>query len=238
MREPEGDTKSRNSVGTARPNKLDLHRERLAPAALRVRQWMQLTYICAYNEVRTRYLVCEGLSLFEEEQLFGGFERSIVLETHLGRSIPNSIEPEPGERERRVYDLLRNKCGQLWMNRKRPCGTYNCFGMVFASRRTAILDDGQIPQIPLILQDDGYRQVTEAEALSGDLVLYKNRETAQFWHVALIMRRETEMIGQPLFALSKWNSTAGEDEHPIRNHCWAHIRELNEIIELEFWTDR
>lgn len=57
--------------------------------------------------------------VFEEVLLAGGGERRIALETRRGRPITNVIEPEPGERERRLYEVRRKKYGarQRFRNR-------------------------------------------------------------------------------------------------------------------------
>jgi hypothetical protein len=164
--------------------------------------------------------------MFEEILLGGGGERRIALETRSGRPIENTIEPEPGDRERRLYEVRRNRFGAGWFNRKPPCGVYNCYGMLFASRRTSILADVQIPDI---LRDDGFRRIPETEAVVGDVVLYREK-TAGLLHAARITRKD-EL--RALYALSKWDSAMGEDEHHVRHHCW-----LDYDVEMEFWTDR
>ncbi len=166
--------------------------------------------------------------MFEEQLLAGGTERGIALETRMGNPIGNVLEPAVDERGRRTYDLIRKKHGQRWFNRKAACGGYNCYGMAFASRRTSILEDTQIPDI---LKDDGYREIQEDQVVVGDLVFYRDRKLGLL-HVARITRRD-EM--KALHALSKWNSICGEDEHNIRHDLWS---EQGFDVELEFWTDR
>lgn len=170
----------------------------------------------------------EECAMFEEEMLIGGGDRSIALETRCRRPIRNVIERDPGERERRVYERVRERFGKHWINRKPACGVYNCYGMVFASRRTTIEDDTQIPDV---LGDDGYREIGEDEAVVGDLVLYQDQRMGMV-HVARITRRGDLKV---LYALSKWDSTSGEDEHHIRHHCWI---DPDFQVELQFWTDR
>ncbi len=170
--------------------------------------------------------------MFEEEILCGGSERSIRVDTHRGNAIQNVIEPEPGERERRRYDLVRSKFGKgAWRNRKPACGVYNCYGMVFASRRTAIMEDSQIPDI---LADDGYRETDADSAKPGDIVLYRNAENGSLLHAAVLIRRDPE-LRTALFALSKWDSACGEDEHHVQHHCWD---DQGFYVKVEFWTER
>lgn len=170
--------------------------------------------------------------MFEEEILLGNTERSIAPETRKGRSIRNVVAPEPGEQARRKYAVIRKKFGQTWTNRTEPCGGYNCYGMVFATRRTAIYDDDQIPDI---LADDGYRQIHENEVRPGDIVLYRER-THGLLHAALVLRRQEWDGSTPVpFALSKWSAISGEDEHNVHHHIW---QEPEYNVDLEFWTER
>lgn len=68
--------------------------------------------------------------------------------------------------------------------------TYNCIGMVFASRR-AWLDTSHFNKI---LEDDGYRQLGGLnEAKTGDLIIY--RLNGEFTHVAVIINKEPVIVG-------------------------------------------
>jgi len=166
--------------------------------------------------------------MFEEELLLGVTEPEIIVQTRRGTSIPNSVRPEPGEQQRRKYDRIRKKYGQRWTRRKAACGVYNCFGMVFAARRTAILETCHVETI---LKEDGYRPLPSEEAVApGDLVLYRDRAGKEPHHVALLLRKDE--LGA-WFALSKWNDACGEDIHHIQHHCWVDFD-----VDIEFWTDR
>ena len=170
--------------------------------------------------------------MFEEEILLGDTKGRIVLETRERRRIDNEVAPEPGEQAHRKYAALRKKFGQAWINRKGPCGGYNCYGMVFATRRTAIYEDEQIPDI---LKDDGYRQIPEKEVRPGDIVLYRDQRLGLL-HAALVMRcKEWEGATPVSFALSKWNDVCGEDEHNVRHHMWP---TPDYDVVVEFWTER
>ena len=170
--------------------------------------------------------------MFEEEILLGDTQRSIALETRKGRSIRNVVAPEPGEQAHRKYAVIRKKFGQTWTNRTEPCGGYNCYGMVFATRRTAIYEDDQIPDI---LADDGYRQIHENEVRPGDIVLYRDGGLGLL-HVALVLRHKEGVGPTPVpFALSKWNDISGEDEHNVGHHIWP---KPEYDVVVEFWTER
>jgi hypothetical protein len=43
--------------------------------------------------------------MFEQAHLLGMTESKIEVQTRKGRSLKNSIALEPGEKERRIYDL-------------------------------------------------------------------------------------------------------------------------------------
>lgn len=181
--------------------------------------------------------------MFEELLLGGETGRSIALETHLGNPIVNDIAPIAGAREHRLYETLRQRCGQSWVNRKPATGIYNCFGMVFASRRTSIYDeDGQ--QLTRILDDDGFRKLPDqTDVHPGDVVLYRDRASGEVFHAAIVTRLEAicsdtgavadGTIARSCYCLSKWNDRLGEDEHHLRHHCWE-----DTDLAIEFWTER
>lgn len=173
--------------------------------------------------------------MFEEAHLLGPTERNIVVQTRQGRSIKNSIAIEPGERERRIYERLRQPFGAGWEERKPACGVYNCAGHVWASRRTAIYEE---TEWHAILGDDAYRKLNDQEPpLVGDLVLYRDSQ-AGFLHVAMIVEmREIARGSQKIpWVLSKWSDTAGEVIHHFK-HCppWE---KQGLSVEVEVWTDR
>lgn len=184
--------------------------------------------------------------MFEEEFLAGSTEKSIRVDTHLGTAIPNVIAPQVDEVAKRKYSALRERYGANWINRKPATGVYNCFGMIFASRRTSIYDDENVAMIQRILDDDGYRCLSNrADVRTGDLVLYRDARSKQALHVAQVTRRQPLILtneldvadgGGACYALSKWNDRSGEDEHHIEHHCWKDFDNLDVLIE--FWTDR
>lgn len=92
--------------------------------------------------------------------------------------------------------------------------TYNCLGLVFASRRTWV-DDATLDRI---LEDDEYRPVTnEADLLPGDIAIYREPGTDVFSHIGMITRIDpspmdtTEKI---VWVLSQFGS-GGEWIHPV-----------------------
>src|SRR5665811_2332539 len=94
--------------------------------------------------------------MFQSAFLLGDTRSSIILQTRLGNSIENFIEPEIGELEIRKFRRLIELKGAMWEIRRPAAGRYNCAGLVFANRRTSILK----PELYVkIFQDDGYRKL-------------------------------------------------------------------------------
>ena len=111
-------------------------------------------------------------------------------------------------------------------------GVYNCFGLVFASRRTWIerLDDDETEQeVMNILSDDLYGKLPQdVTPETGDVVLYRNPE-GELTHAGIV-------VGVPPYPLavrviSQWG-IAGEYVHDAADVDTA----LG--WPTEFWTDR
>lgn len=111
-------------------------------------------------------------------------------------------------------------------------GVYNCFGLVFASRRTWVerLDDGDTEQeVMNILSDDRYERLPEGVTPEiGDVVLYRNLQ-GELTHAGIV-------AGVPPYpmavrVMSQWG-IAGEYHHDAADVETA----LGQPVE--FWTDR
>jgi hypothetical protein len=175
--------------------------------------------------------------MFEREHLLGSTGGSIVVQTRRGRDVKNLIELEPGERERRKYELLLGRHGQHWVRRKPVTGVYNCAGHVWASRRTAILEGAFWG---MVLEDDGYRRLgTGEQPMPGDLVIYRDSDSKiGFLHVGMILTLEAGIaVESPRipWVLSKWDSTSGEVMH--RSFDVPFDRRVFSVV-TEYWTDR
>lgn len=127
---------------------------------------------------------------------------SLLLETRKKGKIPNQMRPE-------LPPVVREASLQMWKEKKPNArfrcftGTYNCIGMVVASRRTWV----DTEELLRILDEDGYRKLaTEAEVDFGDVVVY--RDTAgRVSHAAIVTRKkcyDPENPGDTLVVLSKW----------------------------------
>jgi len=154
--------------------------------------------------------------MFEALKLLGSSEKSIALQTRVGRDIANLIELEPGYQQVKAYERLLERHGAKWRIRKPPTGIYNCAGHVWASRRTSILDPREWQKI---IADDGYRPLGDGESpMPDDIVAYVDRKSAEIIHLARIIFLADGLAGSKLkipWAASKWNSTAGETCHSI-----------------------
>jgi hypothetical protein len=175
--------------------------------------------------------------VFEVLRLAGTGERGITLETCRRQRIENAQAPKPGLQDLNFFDLLVSTHGQ-WAVRKQPCGVYNCFGHVWASRRTAIYDD---PELKKILRDDGYRMLSQEAPMPGDVVLYYDPAHTYNWHSGRIIQlhhllaEHGQAMGNPIpWVLSKLSAVQGEVLHAICDVQSPYDGKFT----LEIWTDR
>lgn len=173
--------------------------------------------------------------MLEMARLIGTPRGKIILQTRAGRNLENSQSCEPDAKIRNCYNLFRRN-QFAWVNRKPACGVYNCFGLVWASRRTSIYDESEISKI---LTDDGYRQLApDEQPQPGDIVLYLRqpgdtlRDTL---HAAIVL--ELEKVGTYVVprVLSKWSDVFGEDIHVLTA---VPENEYYRNCLIEVWTDR
>ncbi|OPX20053.1 MAG: hypothetical protein BZ151_05910 [Desulfobacca sp. 4484_104] len=168
--------------------------------------------------------------MLEMARLVGTPRKGIILQTRAGRNVENSQSCEPDVLTRERYDLLRRKY-YSWINRKPACGVYNCFGLVWASRRTAIYDESELSKI---LTDDGYRRLaTEEQIQHGDVILYRLDGNTLHAAMALELRQLQLESSKMPWVLSKWGNVFGEDIHHFLD-VPDDIRECS----IEIWTDR
>jgi hypothetical protein len=108
---------------------------------------------------------------------------------------------------------------------------YNCVGLVFGSRRTAI----EPSDLQKILDDDGYVQVLERDAVCGDIVLYKDNK-GEYAHVALVVEHKPKVDpNKPAFetfVVSQWGDT-GEYIHLASDVPPTWLGR-----PIEFWSER
>ncbi len=129
--------------------------------------------------------------------------RSIKLETKEGRWINNArrMELHP-ERMRAAEELCQSTCPGI--TTRSLSHSYNCYGMVFANRRTCIVDEREIGKI---LTDDGYRLVqNRAEVCCGDVIVYRKQEGGEIAHVGVIfvVNHNIKTGDREFVVLSQW----------------------------------
>jgi hypothetical protein len=155
--------------------------------------------------------------------------KGIILQTRAGHNVANSQSCEPDATIAPRYDKLRRK-HFAWVSRKPACGVYNCFGLVWASRRTAIYEESDIS---LLKEDDGYRKLKiDEEPQVGDIVCYL-LHPGNTLHAAIIVELRSLGTSTVPWVLSKWGSVFGEDLHTFLD-----VPEDLEGCTIEFWTDR
>lgn len=156
---------------------------------------------------------CGQDAMFEELRFLGKTEKSIALATSKGNAIPNLVEIDPDAKAVANYQRLLREHGVHWQPRKPATGVYNCAGMVWASRRTSILEPSAWQKI---IDDDGYRWLPKDQLpMPGDIAAYVDLENEELLHVARVAYLAPGVIGgsEIPMVVSKWNSTAGESIH-------------------------
>lgn len=89
---------------------------------------------------------------------------------------------------------------------------YNCHGLTFASRRTAIHEDDDIHSI---LYEDGYKEVDITEVSPGDVAIYYTNE-GTIDHSALVVSKPLPPLNMPVVC-SKWGVIGPEVVHMLTN---------------------
>jgi hypothetical protein len=176
--------------------------------------------------------------MFEEVALLGNSERRIALETKTGKPIPNLVEVEPGQREIDIFRRYVEKNGAHWQPRKSATGVYNCAGMVWACRRTSILEPSVWEEI---IREDGYRWLQDGERPKpGDIAVYVLRDPVELYHVARVAFFETVAAsGQSIpWVISKWNSTSGESVHRVHDVPFGKKHDAGVEYAIKYVTDR
>ena len=166
--------------------------------------------------------------MFEQVSFFAPRSRSIRLDTRVGKAVDNKQSSPPDRQDVAIFERICQQHSQ-WRVRKPCCGTYNCFGLVWASRRTCIFESDEVRRI---LDEDGFRRIDLAQAVCGDVVTYHHEGSKVIWHAGVIEIRELSGGGVVPWVLSKLDPMKGEVFHPIDDvHAqfpW----------EKEIWTDR
>lgn len=171
--------------------------------------------------------------MFESLAFASSPRRSIRLDTRTGKEIENEQSLPPDERTISIFRRIVKQHPQ-WTTRKECCGIYNCFGHVWASRRTCIYNTDHVWRI---FEEDGYREIDLSKASGGDIAVYLTENPREVWHAGVIELRDIttgggNSIQNVPWVLSKLNDTQGEVFHPIRD-----VHAPFEFV-VKIWTDR
>ena len=173
--------------------------------------------------------------MFDQQKLIGQNKRMLRLDTRTGQPIENEVAALPTKQSLAREQILATKFGTNWEKRIGLCGIYNCAGLVWASRRTAIYEDAEWDKI---YQDDDYRELKGSELpMPGDLAIY-SQNMVGYIHVGLVLSLGQGVLptGKPFpKILSKWGDASGEYIHypgdvPFQGHF--------SDFQLKYWTDR
>ena len=125
------------------------------------------------------------------------------LETRKKQPIANEMDMEPCNAGHNFYsEALKKQFTNQSIHRPvGPTNAYNCHGLTFASRRTAIFDSNEVRKI---LADDEYTQVEIKDVLPGDIVIWISNEVTHgdIEHSGIVVER-TQLNFK---VLSKWNA--------------------------------
>lgn len=175
--------------------------------------------------------------MFEPLGLLGSKPVELELATRARTHVANSQGPNPGQQSINQFRLMLKQHPE-WEVRKEPCGIYNCFGHVWAARRTGIYDD---TEVHTILKDDGYRTLQEGEKpIWGDVALYSDPSGADLFHVGLVCELRVVSLGAGNniivpWVLSKWHIVSGEVLHHANDVSFLFP---GDGFKLEYRTDR
>lgn len=131
---------------------------------------------------------------------------SILLATKGGNYIRNARRPElPPERMKEARALWVKEFPSI--QSRSLSATYNCYGLVFAHRRTHILGDGK--DVEFILREDGYVPVkSRADVGLGDVVVYRQHSRKEITHAGYIaaVDRRVDVGEIDFLVMSQWGS--------------------------------
>jgi hypothetical protein len=154
---------------------------------------------------------------------------ALLLETRARWQVPNELRPERNPAAlRAAVEIVKQFAPDAML--RSISATYNCVGMVVASRRTWVDPE----HLVRVLTDDGCRRLNgPEEAELGDVVIYRDPE-GEPCHVGMVIRKNLVVPGSQqdqLTVVSKWGAD-GE-----------YIHDVSKVPALlgtpaEYWTDR
>ena len=154
--------------------------------------------------------------------------QAIALGTRRTHHINNEMRPEaiPEALEQAIQHIKKLNPNAILRS---ASNTYNCVGMVFATRRTWVDPE----HISIFLNDDGYRRLENINQTElGDVVVYRDN-SGEIVHVGIIIEKRVDFSNAETRykVLSKWGQ-------------WAeYIHDPDDVLPTfghpsEYWTDR
>lgn len=143
-----------------------------------------------------------------------GLPDRIDLATRKGTPIENTVEICGDKalhalRHKVLLEQLDGHQHKLIKVIKFGDASYNCVGLVFASRRVFVPTN----QVDLLLKEDGYLFVNNNSILEGDIAVWRNETGGEAQHVGQVVYvKAINGISCP-YILSKWG-VEGEFIHP------------------------
>ncbi len=159
----------------------------------------------------TPYVIDEGSKVDRDR---------LDLFTKRGNYIKNARKRERApESMLAAKEYIERLCQKPIINRSLS-SSYNCVGLVFASRRVWIERD----QLPLIFSDDGYYLLDKkADIIPGDLIVYKkSKDSVDIEHIGIIIDRcdeiETATIKLKILSQFGFDGEYIHDEEVVPNN--------------------
>ncbi|MBU6482976.1 MAG: hypothetical protein KGS09_20850 [Nitrospirae bacterium] len=123
---------------------------------------------------------------------------AIVLHTRKGTDIDNFQTTELSAYDIKAAQELKKKYSMAEF-RTNFIPIYNCHGMTFASRRTAVFEGTEVRQI---LSEDEYEEIPLQQVSPGDVIIYVD-ERGDIEHSGVVISKPAPPLNVPL-VVSKW----------------------------------
>ncbi len=154
-------------------------------------------------------------------------QSGIVVQTRLGQCIKNGpISGHYDDADLNSSERIKSEFPEAVI-RTGPTRVYNCHGMTFASRRTAIYEPGEVDKI---LADDSYKDVLLNDVKPGDVVLYCREEEAI--HSGIVTHVERGFPPR-VWVCSKWGHL-NEVVHPVEKSRYSEGVKYKRVIHGDF----
>jgi hypothetical protein len=128
------------------------------------------------------------------------YSNPIIVQTRKGNNIENAQYFEVSYHDLNMGKKLEEQYRFGVTRRTEPSPIYNCHGMTFASRRTWIFETDDIN---LIIKDDQYIEITAADVLAGDVILYFSDSNDIEHSGIVVIKPKNENLNIPVI-ISKW----------------------------------